>query len=71
MSARETVEVHATSKATPGGTVARVENEVAPVCDGVVLHPHTPKEERITLAEARRRGIKVDDPVLQAAIDRA
>lgn len=47
------------------------EDEVAPVCDGVVLHPGTPREERITLAEARRRGIRVDDPVLQAAIDRA
>jgi hypothetical protein len=48
-----------------------VENEVAPVCDGVVLHPGTAREERITLAEARRRGIQVDDPVLQAAIERA
>ena len=47
------------------------ENEVAPVCDGVVLHPGTPQEERISLGEARRRGITVDDPVLQAAIDRA
>jgi hypothetical protein len=48
-----------------------VENEVAPVCDGVILHPGTPKEERITLGEAKRRGIHVEDPVLQAAIDRA
>jgi hypothetical protein len=48
-----------------------VENEVAPVCDGVVLHPGTTREERITLAEARRRGVQVDDPVLQAAIDAA
>lgn len=47
------------------------EDEVAPVCDGLVLHPGTPREERITLAEARRRGITVEDPVLQAAIDRA
>jgi hypothetical protein len=53
------------------GIVADVENEVAPVCDGIVIHPGTPKEERISLPEARRRGIHVDDPNLQAAIDSA
>jgi hypothetical protein len=48
-----------------------VENEVAPVCDGVVIHPGTPREERISLAEARRRGIRVEDANLQATIDAA
>jgi hypothetical protein len=45
-------------------------DEVAPVCDGVVLHPGTDREERLTWAEARRRGVQVADAALQAAIDR-
>lgn len=46
-----------------------MQGEIAAVCDGVVLHPRTPDEERLTWAEARRRGVVVDDPVLQQAID--
>jgi hypothetical protein len=48
-----------------------MENEIVPVCDGVVIHPGTTKEERITLAEARRRGIQAEDPTLQMAIESA
>lgn len=44
--------------------------EVAPVCDGIVLEPGTDREERLTWAEARRRGVRVASTDLQAAIDR-
>lgn len=46
------------------------EGEVAPTCDGVVIHPGTTSEERLTFAEAQRRGILVDDPNIQARIER-
>ncbi len=46
-------------------------DEVVPVCDGVVIHPGTPDQERLTWAAAHRRGVVVDDPLLQEAIDGA
>lgn len=45
--------------------------EVVPVCDGIVLEPGTDREERLTWAEAHRRGVQVSSAELQAAIDRA
>jgi hypothetical protein len=47
------------------------EGEVAPTCDGVIIHPGTPKEERLTFADAHLRGIEVEDPGIQARIDGA
>jgi len=48
-----------------------VRDEVAPACDGIVIHPNTTDEERISFAEAKRRGIVVEDPGIQQMIDRA
>jgi hypothetical protein len=45
--------------------------EVVAVCDGVVLEPGTDREERLTWAEARRRGVRVSAPEIQSAIDGA
>jgi hypothetical protein len=45
--------------------------EVVALCDGVVLEPGTAREERLTWAEARRRGVRVSSPEIQSAIDHA
>jgi hypothetical protein len=48
-----------------------VKGEAAPTCDGIVIHPGTPEEERLTFADAKRRGITVEDPGVQRLIDAA
>ena len=45
--------------------------EVVAVCDGVVLEPGPYREERLTWAEAHRRGVQVTSPEIQRAIDNA
>jgi hypothetical protein len=45
--------------------------EVVALCDGIVLEPGTEREERLTWAEARRRGVQVSSPEIQAGIDGA
>jgi hypothetical protein len=45
--------------------------EVVALCDGVVLEPGTDREERLTWAEARRRGVRVSSAEIQSAIDNA
>ena len=47
------------------------EGELAPTCDGVIIHPGTKQEERLTFADARLRGVQSDDPRIQALIDRS
>ena len=57
----------------PGGRYRRgmAAGEVVAVCDGVVLEPGTEREERLSWVEARRRGVRVSLPEIQAAIDNA
>jgi hypothetical protein len=45
--------------------------EVVALCDGIVLEPGTEREERLTWAEARTRGVRVSSPEIQSAIDNA
>jgi hypothetical protein len=45
-------------------------DEVAPTCDGVIIHPGMADERRLTFADAKALGITVEDPEIQAMIER-